>query len=134
MKPNTIPADSLYKPMEEMYQERRINRSQSMFCLPNCFNRYFNFSVNAMPTDIYAKIVVTEVLKAEPRAWLWTGNQTLLVWFMDTFLGRRGFVSSAILTFSSENNMVDLQDWLMTKMFGFSEFSSMLKDGKVKTV
>ncbi|KXN87143.1 NADPH-dependent 1-acyldihydroxyacetone phosphate reductase [Leucoagaricus sp. SymC.cos] len=100
VKPNTIPAGSLYKPMEETYQERRINRSQ----------------MNAMPTDFYAKIVVTEVLKPKPRAWLWTGNQAFLVWFMDTFLGRRGF------------------DWLMTKMFGFSEFSSMVKGGKVKVV
>lgn len=85
-----------------------------------------------MPTDVYAKIVVTEVLKPNPRAWLWTGNQALLVWFMDTFLGRRAFVSSAIFTFSSANNVAAPQDWLMTKIFGFSEFSSIIKDGKVK--
>ncbi|KAF8071602.1 NAD-P-binding protein [Lyophyllum atratum] len=99
-KPNTIPADSLYKPMEEAYQERRINRSQ----------------INAMATEAYARTVVTEVLKSNPRAWLWTGNMASIAWFMDTFLGRRGF------------------DWLMTKMFGFSEFSVLVKDGKVKVM
>ncbi|PPQ80074.1 hypothetical protein CVT25_001503 [Psilocybe cyanescens] len=62
-KPNKIPTDSLYKSMEEIYQEKRVNRSQ----------------MNAMPTEVYAKIVVTEVLKPKPRAWLWTGNQASLV-------------------------------------------------------
>lgn len=34
VKPNTIPENSLYKPMESLYQEKRILRSQSMLFVP----------------------------------------------------------------------------------------------------
>lgn len=62
-----------------------------------------------MPTEVYAKIVVTEVLKPKPRAWLWTGNQASLVWLMDTFLGRRGFVS--IPKAVNLNLLLRMQPW-----------------------
>ncbi|KAJ7355880.1 NAD-P-binding protein [Mycena albidolilacea] len=65
VKPNSIPDTSLYKSMENVYQEKRINMSQD----------------NAMPTDKYARIVVAETMKAKPRR-RWG------VWFLDTFLPR----------------------------------------------
>ncbi|KAJ6470257.1 NAD-P-binding protein [Mycena vitilis] len=72
----TLPEDSLYKGMEDLYQEKRINVSQR----------------GAMPTGPYARIVVAEALKAEPRAWVWAGKNSFLVWLMDTFLARTAFV------------------------------------------
>ncbi|GLB39827.1 putative enoyl-(Acyl carrier protein) reductase [Lyophyllum shimeji] len=74
-RPNALPAHSLYKLMEKAYQEKRINVSQK----------------NAMPTEIYARTVVTEVLEPKPRAWFWAGNQVFWVWLLDTFLGRTAF-------------------------------------------
>lgn len=48
--------------------------------------------VNAMPTDAYARTVVSESLKAKPRAWIWAGKNSYVCWFMDTFLPRTVFV------------------------------------------
>ncbi|KAJ7264910.1 NAD-P-binding protein [Mycena haematopus] len=64
--------------------------------------------VNATPADEYARIVVAETMKAKPRGWLWAANQSTVVWFADTFLPR-GFMN-----------------WMMARMFGFSEFSVQL--------
>ncbi|KAJ6510864.1 NAD-P-binding protein [Mycena sanguinolenta] len=100
VKPYTIPDNSLYKSMEQVYQEKRVNRSQT----------------NAMPTDKYVKIVVAEAMKTRPRAWIWAGSQASLCWFIDAFLGRSVF------------------DWLMTRMFGFSEFSANIRNAKDKSV
>ncbi|KAJ7654103.1 NAD-P-binding protein [Mycena polygramma] len=99
-KPNTIPDNSLYKRMEEAYQAKRVNRSQS----------------NATPTDDYARIVVAEAMKANPRAWLWAGSQSWVCWFIDTFLPRSVF------------------NWLMSKMFGFAEFSVQVRNAKDKDI
>ncbi|KAJ7167212.1 NAD-P-binding protein [Mycena crocata] len=93
-----IPDDSLYKGMEDLYQEKRINASQR----------------SAMPAAAYARIVVAESMKAKPRAWIWAGHNSFLVWFMDTFLARTAF------------------DYLMNKTFGMDEFSARLVSGKAK--
>ncbi|KAJ7669413.1 NAD-P-binding protein [Mycena polygramma] len=94
----SLPEDSLYKVMEDLYQEKRIKVSQR----------------GAMPADKYAQIVVAESLKPKPRAWVWAGKNSFLVWFMDTFLARTGF------------------DFLMNKMFGMNEFAARRSSGKVK--
>ncbi|KAJ7196974.1 NAD-P-binding protein [Mycena pura] len=93
-----LPDDSLYKGMEDLYQEKRINASQR----------------GALPTDAYARIVVAESMKTKPRAWVWAGKNSLLVWFMDTFLARTAF------------------DWVMNKTFGMNEFAARLTSGKIK--
>ncbi|KAJ6470259.1 NAD-P-binding protein [Mycena vitilis] len=94
----TLPEDSLYKVMEDLYQEKRIKVSQR----------------GAMPADKYARIVVAESLKPKPRAWVWAGKNSFLVWFMDTFLARTAF------------------DFLMNKIFGMDEFAARRASGKVK--
>ncbi|KAJ6501949.1 NAD-P-binding protein [Mycena sanguinolenta] len=99
-KPNSIPDNSLYKSMEEVYQTKRINMSQN----------------NATPAHEYARIVVAETKKANPRGWLWTAHQSTLVWFIDTFLPR-GFMT-----------------WMMARKFGFSEFSVQVRKAKDKRV
>ncbi|KAF7363985.1 Short chain dehydrogenase reductase [Mycena sanguinolenta] len=100
VKPNSIPEHSLYKSMEKVYQEKRINMSQN----------------NATPAGEYARIVVAETKKANPRGWLWAAHQSTVVWFIDTFLPR-GFMT-----------------WMMARMFGFAEFSVELRKGKDKRV
>ncbi|KAH9834522.1 NAD-P-binding protein [Rhodofomes roseus] len=76
-KPRSLPSNSLYRPMEKLYQERHLNTSQQ----------------NATDTDVYAHEVVSEVLKPNPRAWFWAGARTMSAWVVDTFLPRRTFVS-----------------------------------------
>ncbi|KAJ7641555.1 NAD-P-binding protein [Roridomyces roridus] len=93
-----LPDSSLYKCMEDLYQEKRINASQR----------------GATPTDSYAAIVVAEAMKVNPRAWVWAGKNSWLVWFMDTFLPRTAF------------------DSLMNKTFGMDEFSARLGKAKSK--
>ncbi|KII87246.1 hypothetical protein PLICRDRAFT_42884 [Plicaturopsis crispa FD-325 SS-3] len=96
---STLPRGSLYLPMEELYENRRVKMSQDSW----------------MPADAYARTVVSEALSARPRAWLWAGSGSWIVWFLDTFAGRRVF------------------DYLLSKMFGLSEFGGMLKRAKAKT-
>jgi len=74
-KPRTLPEDSLYRPMEDLYQSRRLNTSQQ----------------NAMDTAEYAKQVVAEALAKSPRAWVWGGTKTWPCWFIDTFLPKTVF-------------------------------------------
>ncbi|KAK0195955.1 hypothetical protein F5146DRAFT_1133398 [Armillaria mellea] len=45
----------------------------------------------AMSAEDYAKNVVPEALKANPRAWLWEGSKSWFVWTVDTFLPRTAF-------------------------------------------
>lgn len=35
-----------------------------------------------MPTDEYATYVVSETLKPNSRVWIWSGAQSLYVWFL----------------------------------------------------
>ncbi|KAJ7066536.1 NAD-P-binding protein [Mycena amicta] len=71
----SLPDDSLYKPMEDLYQEYRINIPKQ----------------GTMPTEDYARIVVRESTKTNPSAWVWTGKNSTMVWIMDTFLPRIAF-------------------------------------------
>ncbi|KAF7309857.1 Short-chain dehydrogenase/reductase family protein [Mycena indigotica] len=68
----SLPADSLYKPMEDLYQQHRIN-------IP---------SQGTTPTEEYARAVVRETTKTTPSPWVWIGKNTMMVWLMDTFLPR----------------------------------------------
>lgn len=69
-----------------------------------------------MPADDFAREFVPETLRADPRRWVWAGGQTWVPWFFYTFLGQQSF------------------DWLMRKMFGFSEFSYVCTNGEPKLV
>ncbi|VDB85729.1 unnamed protein product [Peniophora sp. CBMAI 1063] len=100
VKPRSIPVDSLFRPMEEVFQAKRIGVSQE----------------GAMPADELARELVPETLRSHPKRWVWAGGQTWIPWFFYTFLGQPGF------------------DWLMRKMFGFSEFSGVCIDGEPKLI
>jgi 1-acylglycerone phosphate reductase len=39
-----------------------------------------------MPNKAYAASVVAQVLKRNPKKWIWEGNKSWIVWFVDTFL------------------------------------------------
>ncbi|KAJ7686835.1 hypothetical protein B0H17DRAFT_1169692 [Mycena rosella] len=61
----SLPDDSLFKGMEDLYQAKRLNISQ----------------------DAYARIVVAESVKAAPRAWVWVGRNAFLDYLMSKKFG-----------------------------------------------
>lgn len=73
-----LPEDSYYIPLNEEYQ-RRLKHSQE----------------GAMPSDDYAKSVVSKVLKSSPPKWVWEGNKSWAVWFLSNFLPKGIMVSLA---------------------------------------
>lgn len=64
-----------------------------------------------MATDVYARGVVSEALKPAWRMkkWLWRGNKSFLVWFVDTWLGRWAF------------------DWVLPGMFGLRRLKGIVR-------
>jgi len=91
-----IQAWSIYAPMADVFAKQRAARSQ----------------VGAMATEVYAKQVVAQTLKRHVKAWFWTGNYSFSCWFVDTFLGRRGF------------------DWILSMMFGLSKLRAIIMNKK----
>ncbi|KFX95420.1 hypothetical protein V490_03890 [Pseudogymnoascus sp. VKM F-3557] len=67
----TLSEDSLYLPINAEYL-RRVKHSQE----------------GAMPNAAYSASVVHEVLKASPQKWIWQGNRSWLIWFLDRFAPR----------------------------------------------
>ncbi|OBT78632.1 hypothetical protein VF21_02236 [Pseudogymnoascus sp. 05NY08] len=67
----TLGEDSLYLPINEEYL-RRVKHSQE----------------GAMPTKAYSASVVHEVLKSNPPNWVWQGNRSWIIWFLDRFAPR----------------------------------------------
>jgi 1-acylglycerone phosphate reductase len=67
-----LPDNSLYLEIKGDY-ERRLKHSQE----------------GAMPTETYARGVVSEALKPawRQKKWLWRGNKSLVVWFASRVLG-----------------------------------------------
>ncbi|KAH9206255.1 hypothetical protein DL95DRAFT_528489 [Leptodontidium sp. 2 PMI_412] len=86
--------DSLYLDISGDFQ-RRVKHSQD----------------GAMATDVYARGVVSEALKPAWRMkkWLWRGNKSVLVWFVDTWLGRWAF------------------DWVLPGMFGLRRLKGIVR-------
>lgn len=72
-----------------------------------------------MPHEAYAASVVHEVLKAKPRSWIWQGNRSWLIWFLDRFAPRSIWVCgiTTLLMLMSVNND---QDWIFPTMFGLA--------------
>ncbi|OBT68759.1 hypothetical protein VE03_02206 [Pseudogymnoascus sp. 23342-1-I1] len=67
----TLGEDSLYLDIEEEYL-RRVKHSQE----------------GAMPTKAYSASVVREVLKENPKYWVWQGNRAWIIWFLNRFAPR----------------------------------------------
>lgn len=63
-----LPADSIYVTVNDEYQ-RRTKHSQEV----------------GMPNEKYAKSVVSQLLKKNPRKFVWEGAFSHIVWFMSTF-------------------------------------------------
>ncbi|THH14041.1 hypothetical protein EW146_g6252 [Bondarzewia mesenterica] len=88
---HVLPANSIYQPIKQEYQSRRID----------------NFQKSAVPREPIARSIVEETLKSSPRAWVWGGANAWTVWFISTFLSRRGF------------------DGILSKIFGLSKLASL---------
>jgi 1-acylglycerone phosphate reductase len=71
--------DSIYTPLSAEYL-RRTKHSQEV----------------GMPTDKYAKSVVSQLLGRKPKEWIWEGFGANLVWFASTYLPRWVMVCSII--------------------------------------
>ncbi|KZV97841.1 NAD(P)-binding protein [Exidia glandulosa HHB12029] len=69
-----LPEGSLYAPIADVVAKKRSGRSQH----------------NAMPTSVYARKVVSTVLRRSPT-WYWLGNFAWTTWFIATFLPRKTF-------------------------------------------
>jgi 1-acylglycerone phosphate reductase len=65
----TLPADSLYLPINDDYQ-RRVVHSQD----------------GALSNAAYARSVVNKVLVRRPPDFIWEGNKSWVVWFVQSFL------------------------------------------------
>ncbi|KAJ7729378.1 hypothetical protein DFH07DRAFT_850226 [Mycena maculata] len=74
-------------------------------------DRLAKLQVGSMPTDVYARQVVTQTLKRHVKAWIWKGSFSFVCWFIDTFFGRTGFD----LIFSSESGLNRLKNKLSKK-------------------
>lgn len=93
----SLPKDSLYLPANEGYLKRMTHTQQ-----------------NAMPTDVYAKSVVEQLLKKKPRHWIWEGSYIWLMWFFWTWMPK---------TFLDD---------LFTKMFSLNMISGSQATRKLK--
>ncbi|KAJ3783876.1 hypothetical protein GGU10DRAFT_359688 [Lentinula aff. detonsa] len=71
-RPKLLPENSLYKPMELSYLEKRQQMSK----------------VKATPTSQYAQRVASEVIKPKPRVWFWLANMSSVSWFLNSFFPR----------------------------------------------
>jgi 1-acylglycerone phosphate reductase len=65
----TLAPDSIYQPLAQEYT-RRLKHSQEV----------------GMPTEIYARSVVSQILVNRPPKFVWAGFGAKLVWFASTFL------------------------------------------------
>ncbi|KZS88120.1 hypothetical protein SISNIDRAFT_460191 [Sistotremastrum niveocremeum HHB9708] len=64
----TLPENSLYSSMRDLFQERRTKDTDE-----------------ATPTDTYARDVVSKTLKSRPSAYIWSGKFSSLIWLLSTF-------------------------------------------------
>ncbi|EMD33952.1 hypothetical protein CERSUDRAFT_86728 [Gelatoporia subvermispora B] len=71
IKMQRIPDSSLYEPIQEEFQARRLGNVQDV-----------------EDTAVYAKTVVKEVLSKSPSPVIWAGNHSWTCWLMDTFFPR----------------------------------------------
>ncbi|KAH8694909.1 short chain dehydrogenase/reductase-like protein [Talaromyces proteolyticus] len=83
---------SIYLPISDEF-ERRVTHSQE----------------GAMPNEVYAASVVKQTLAARPPKWFWQGNRSWIIWFFDTFFGKRFW------------------DWIFPYIFGLHKLSKILK-------
>ncbi|KAB8260289.1 short chain dehydrogenase/reductase [Aspergillus pseudonomiae] len=67
----TLGEDSIYLPISDAF-ERRVTHSQE----------------GAMKNEDYARSVVNRALHVNPPRWLWQGNKSWIIWFLDSFFPR----------------------------------------------
>ncbi|KAI0108557.1 hypothetical protein GGR51DRAFT_514203 [Nemania sp. FL0031] len=65
-----LPADSFYQPLADQ------------------FSSHVTRTPNTTPPQVYARSVVSEVMKSQPSAWFWTGAISSFVRYCDMFLPR----------------------------------------------
>lgn len=74
-----------------------------------------------MPTKAYSASVVHEVLKANPQNWVWQGNKSWIIWFLDRFAPRSVWVSWHGQAFPPLTDANGEKDYIFPKMFGLAK-------------
>ncbi len=108
-----LPPDSLYQPINTEYQAR-----QGMSRL------------TAMSNTVYARSVVSQILKKNPPKWIWKGTSAWLVWVL-TFLPR-GFMVSRLFQFFHFTIVLHLQSWIFKDRFGIGKLRRYVRMGKTE--
>jgi len=94
--PESLPPDSIYSPINAEFVHNRIE----------------HFQDGATPVNQFVTTVLDEALKSNPRAWLYTANNSWTVWILSTFAGRKGF------------------DKILSDLFGLSKLAKIKKSEK----
>ena len=92
-----LPPDSLYMPIEEHYLFRQGN-SQRRLKMPIMVGKKGDANSvlgTAMPTEVYARKVVSDLLKPAPKAWLWRGHQASVARWLSWLLPSAFWVSDS---------------------------------------
>ncbi|KAK7060030.1 short chain dehydrogenase reductase [Favolaschia claudopus] len=84
--------DSLYKSLENAFSAQHIETEKA-----------------AEPTDKYARMVVSETIKSNPRNWIWGGTMSGMTWFLLAFFPRW------------------VPEKVVVNMYGFDKFSAKVK-------
>ena len=71
----SLPPNSVYLPISHGYQKRLTQPQEE-----------------AMPSTVYARSVVKQVLQPNPKAWIWEGSYVWLMWFFSTFMPKSSLV------------------------------------------
>ena len=96
-----LPEGSLYVPLNEEYQRRQKHSQEG-----------------AMSNEAYARSVVSKVLQKSPPKWVWEGNKSWLIWFVDSYLPKGVMVSDSPNSEMRRADMVkDLVFWRMFNLW-----------------
>ncbi|KAF5382349.1 hypothetical protein D9757_012708 [Collybiopsis confluens] len=87
-----LPRESIYYPINENFRRDRID----------------HFQDGATPAAKFAQTVVGEAQRTNPRAWVYTANNSWTVWIISTCMGRKGF------------------DNILSKMFGLKKLATIV--------
>ncbi|KZV72945.1 NAD(P)-binding protein [Peniophora sp. CONT] len=69
LTPLLLVPDSIYKPVETVFKET-----------------WPKLNASPMPSSVYAVTVVNEALKSNPRAWLYAGKMSTMIWAAKSFM------------------------------------------------
>lgn len=122
-----LPGNSIYHPIEDIYQSRRIDHFHGMQFASSLVLCSFITLIGldgAFPRQPVADAIVFEALKDHPPAWWWGGKNAWATWFLYTFLGRRFIVRRIVSLSLRDWALTAVQDWLLSRIFGLNTLAA----------